>query len=63
MAEIRIVGPASEVLLGEPDEDGDYRWTCQGCDEQGDAWRPLDEAVEYAEAHVDGQCRLLLLTA
>jgi len=56
MATIKIEGDHAEVTLGEPDEDGDYRWTCLDCHEQGDCLRPLDEAVADAENHVDLKC-------
>jgi hypothetical protein len=59
MAVIKLMGPESEAVLGEPDEDGDYRWTCLDCGERGDVWRPLDEALADAEIHVDLKCPLL----
>jgi len=56
MAKIKIESDRTTVVLGEPDEDGDYRWECLTCGALGDAFRPLDEAVNDAEVHVDVQC-------
>jgi hypothetical protein len=55
MAQILVRSAVCEVNLLEPDEDGDYRWLA-ACGAEGDAYRPLDEAVADAENHVDIQC-------
>ncbi len=55
MAKIKVEGDRCTVTLSKPDEDGDYGWTA-GCGAEADAYRPLDEAVGYAEVHVDFQC-------
>jgi hypothetical protein len=52
MARIKVEGDYGTADLGEPDEDGDYRWTCAN-GHRGDAFRPIDEAVADAESHVD----------
>lgn len=56
MASITVQGMHSQVILSEPDEDGDYSWNCASCLARADAYRPLDEAIASAEIHVDMQC-------
>lgn len=46
----------SSVTLSEPDEDGEYTWTCT-CGTTSDRWEDTADAVASAEVHVDFQCR------
>lgn len=52
MAKIVVQGEDHIVTLDEPDEEGDYVWTCS-CGEKTGEYRPIDEAIAHAEAHVD----------
>lgn len=65
MALIRIIpdGPPlySGAVLTEPDEDGDYGWSCAcgaSSETDGSGNQPIGDAVSNAEIHVDDQCRL-----
>lgn len=51
MAKIKVEGDYGTVTLSEPDEDGDYVWTCT-CGVKLTDYRPIDEAIDSAEAHV-----------
>jgi hypothetical protein len=60
MAKIKVEhdGGASfgVVTLTPPDENSDYSWECSACRKRADAYRPIDEAIMYAELHIDRQC-------
>lgn len=53
MAKIMVEGDFGTVTLSEPDEDGDYSWTCSCGLHKASEYRPLDEAISSAEMHVD----------
>lgn len=55
--EIRSEHEAPRVaVLSEPDEDGEYDWTCRTCGASGGSFQPLADAIMNADVHVDIQC-------
>ena len=52
MASIQVSNGAVTVTLTEPDEDGDYGWTCS-CGGRSESVQVIGDAIAHAESHVD----------
>jgi hypothetical protein len=55
MTKIRVEGDTATVTLSEPDDDGEYLWSCE-CGSESDRWETTADAIASAEVHLEHHC-------